>query len=63
MLKYFKEYLSDYQGAEWIQSVILIASIIFFVGLVYIILKRPKDYYKETAELPLEDDDPLFNNK
>ena len=63
MLKYFKEYLSDYQSAEWLQTVILIASILFFVGLVYAILKKPKDYYKETSELPLEDDNPLFENK
>lgn len=60
MLKYFKEYLSDYQNAELLQTVILIASILFFVGLIYSILKKPKNYYKDTAELPLQDEDPLF---
>ncbi|MDO5656179.1 MAG: cbb3-type cytochrome c oxidase subunit 3 [Flavobacteriaceae bacterium] len=60
MLKYFKEYLSDYQMAEWVQTLILIMSILFFVGLVYSILRKPKDYYKDTSELPLEDEDPLF---
>ena len=60
MLKYFKEYLSDYQNADLFQTLILIASILFFVGLVYSILNKPKNHYKETAELPLEDEDPLF---
>lgn len=60
MIKYFKEYLSDYQHADWLQTAILIASVLFFVGLVYFVLSKPKNYYKDTAELPLEDDDPLF---
>ena len=52
--------MSDYQNADWLQTVVLIASILFFVGLVYSILKKPKNYYKDTSELPLEDEDPLF---
>lgn len=60
MIKYFKEYLSDYQHADWLQIIILIASILFFVGMVYTILKKPKNYYKDTSELPLQDDDPLL---
>lgn len=60
MLKYYKEFLSDYQYADYIQIVILIASILFFVLLVYLVLNKPKNYYKHTSELPLEDEDPLF---
>ncbi len=59
MLKYFKEYLSDYQHAEWLQTVILIVSILFFVGLVISVLNKPKKYYDDVSELPLEDEDPL----
>ena len=60
MLKFFKEYLSDYQHADIFQTLILIASILFFVGLVYSVLNKPKNHYKETSELPLDDEDPLF---
>ena len=61
MLKYFKEYLSDYQFADIFQTLILIASVLFFVGLVYSVLNKPKDHYKDTSELPLDDDkDPLL---
>ncbi|MGI9526344.1 MAG: cbb3-type cytochrome c oxidase subunit 3 [Weeksellaceae bacterium] len=60
MLKYYKEYLSEYQYADWIQLVILISSILFFVLLVYLVLNKPKNYYKNTSELPLDDEDPLF---
>ncbi len=59
-MKYFKEYLSDYQHADVLQTVILLVSIVFFVGLVYSVLNKPKKYYKDAAELPLEDEDPLF---
>ncbi|MXV37426.1 cbb3-type cytochrome c oxidase subunit 3 [Flavobacteriaceae bacterium Ap0902] len=60
MLKYYKEFLSNYEYAAWIQTAILIASVAFFVLLVYLVLNKPKNYYKNTSELPLEDDDPLF---
>ncbi len=60
MLKYYKEYLSDYQHADWLQTVILIVSILFFVGLVITILNKPKKYYDDVSELPLEDEDPLI---
>lgn len=60
MLKYYKEYLSDYAQADWIQTIILIASIIFFVLLVYLVINKPKNYYKKTSELPMEDEDSLF---
>lgn len=60
MLKYFKEYLSDYGHSSTIQTIVLFSSIAFFVGLVYLVLNKPKKYYKETSELPLEDDDPML---
>lgn len=55
MLKYYKEFF-EFENAEIIQIVILVCSILFFVGLVYSIIEKPKDYYKKTSELPLEKD-------
>lgn len=60
MLKYFKEYLSDYQYADFLQTMFLVVSVLFFVSLVYTILKKPKNYFKDESELPLQDEDPLF---
>lgn len=60
MLKYYKEYLSDYAYADVLQSFIVIGFVLFFVGTMYAVWKRPKGYYDDTANLPLEDDDPLF---
>lgn len=55
MLKYFKEYFS-YSNDNVLQVIILLCSIAFFVGLVYSVLKKPKNYYKEEAEMPLNKD-------
>lgn len=55
MLKYYKEFF-EFENAEVIQVVILVCFILFFVGLVYSIIEKPKGYYKETSELPLEED-------
>ena len=55
MLKYFKEYFG-YSNDHILQVIILICSIIFFLALIYSIIKKPKNYYKETSELPLEED-------
>lgn len=59
MLKFYKEYFSAFPGAEIFQGIFLAGSILFFVWVVYKALNRPKNYYKEQSELPLEDDDPL----
>lgn len=60
MIKFFKEYLSDYDNAQFLQIIVLLSSVFFFLGLIYSILKKPKKYYKETSEIPLSDDDSLF---
>lgn len=55
MLKYYKDFFG-YENAEWLQAIILIASILFFVLLIYSVVNKPKNYYKKTSELPLEND-------
>jgi len=56
MLKYYKEFFSGYDNASLIQTLILFAFIAFFVGLFYIVWKKPKGYYKneEAAALDLD---------
>jgi len=55
MLKYFKDAFANYEYAEVIQSISLILFVVFFLALMYFIWKRPKGYYKEDANLPLDD--------
>lgn len=56
MLKYFKETFTNYEYAAVIQTISLILFVVFFVALIYFIWKRPKEYYREDSELPLDDD-------
>lgn len=55
MLKYFKDAFANYEYAEVIQSISLILFVVFFLALMFFIWKRPKGYYKEDANLPLDD--------
>jgi len=54
MLKYYKEFFSEYDNASLYQTLILLAFILFFVGLFYIVWKKPKGYYKSYEHAPLD---------
>ncbi len=56
MLKFYKKILSEYQFADILQTVSLVLFVIFFVLLVWYVYSRPKGFYQEVSELPLEDD-------
>lgn len=57
MLKYFKDTFTNYENADILQTISLLLFVIFFLALMYFIWNRPKDYYKEDSELPLDKDD------
>ncbi len=56
MLKYYKEYIGQYEFADILQTVSLILFVIFFVMLVWYVYSKPNSYYKKVSELPLEED-------
>lgn len=56
MLKYFKDAFTNYENASILQTISLLLFVVFFLGLMYFIWKRPKDYYKEESESPLDKD-------
>lgn len=56
MLKYFKEAFANYEYAAVLQTISLLLFVLFFIGLVYAVWKKPKGYYNEDAELPLDED-------
>ena len=59
MLKYYKEFFSGYDNASLIQTLILLAFVLFFVGIFYMVWNKPKGYYKkeEAAALDLDVDE------
>ncbi len=64
MLKYYKEFLSQYEYASLLQTLILIGFIAVFVTIFVRVMKRPKDFYKndESAALDLEPEEKEKNN-
>lgn len=64
MLKYYKEFLSQYEYASFLQTLILIGLIVVFVTIFIKVIKKPKGYYKnnESAALDLEPEENEKNN-
>ena len=64
MLKYYKEFLSQYEYASLLQTLILIGFITVFVTIFIRVVKKPKGYYKdnESAALDLEPEEKEKNN-
>lgn len=56
MLKYFKEAFTNYEHAQILQTISLLLFVVFFLALMYFIWNRPKEYYKNDSELPLDDE-------
>ncbi|MEJ8589893.1 CcoQ/FixQ family Cbb3-type cytochrome c oxidase assembly chaperone [Riemerella anatipestifer] len=51
----FKDILSNTEGTGFYQSLALILFIIFFIGVVYYVMSKPKKYYQDEANAPLDD--------
>ncbi len=64
MLKYYKEFLSQYEYASLLQTLVLIGLIAVFVTIFIKVIKKPKGYYKnnESAALDLEPEENEKNN-
>lgn len=60
MLKYFKDAFTNYEYAAVLQTISLLMFVVFFLALIFFIWKRPKDYYKNESELPLDEKDHNF---
>ena len=50
-----KDIISHSSGL--LQSIAMILFIIFFVGLVYFVINKPKNYFEEEAKLPINDNE------
>lgn len=56
MLQYFKDAFTTYEHAQTLQTISLVMFVVFFVALIYFIWNRPKEYYENESELPLDDE-------
>ncbi len=51
-----KDILSNSGNTGLYQTLALILFLIFFLGIVYYVFSRPKKFYDEEANAPLDDD-------
>ena len=55
-IKYIKDVLAENELSPTLQTIALVLFFLFFVSAVLIVITRPKEYYKEISEVPLEKD-------
>jgi len=53
----FKEIVSSGDGVGFYQTLALVLFIMFFVGLVFLVFKKPKSYYRDRERIALEDNE------
>lgn len=63
MIKFFKQYLQTAPYSEILQSMALLLFFLVFACVIFIIWKKPKNYYKEVSGLPLEEGEIPISNK
>ncbi|NAW52228.1 CcoQ/FixQ family Cbb3-type cytochrome c oxidase assembly chaperone [Elizabethkingia argentiflava] len=51
----FKDILSNGENGGLYQILALILFMMFFIGLIFVVFKKPKKYYRERENAPLED--------
>lgn len=52
----FKDIVSNVENAGLFQSLSMIIFLLFFLAVTYVVLSRPKKYYTEEENAPLEED-------
>lgn len=53
----FKDIVSSGENVGLYQTLAMIFFILLFLGIVWFVFTRPKKYYKEEENAPLEDDE------
>lgn len=54
-MQLFKGLAQEVQSAVNFQVLALVLVFAFFVFMAWVVIRRPKDYYKKVSELPLND--------
>lgn len=58
-----RDILSNEQYTGLFQTLALLIFMAFFIGMVIYVFSRPKKYYQDDANAPLNDDEQPFNFK
>lgn len=53
----FKDILSNTAHTGLFQTIAMILFILMFLGIIWVVLSRPKKFYKEEENAPLDDED------
>ncbi|MGM5631687.1 hypothetical protein O2K51_12360 [Apibacter raozihei] len=57
MLKFYNKIIAGTDHAVAYQSAALLLFVLFFIGMTYVVMKKPKDYYKDMSDMPLEEEE------
>ncbi len=53
----FKDIISNGENVGLFQTIAMILFIILFLGIVWFVFSRPKKYYRDQENAPLDDDE------
>lgn len=62
MLKFYNKIIAGVDNAIIYQSLALLLFVLFFLGVTFMVMNKPKNYYKDMSNLPLEDNEKRTNN-
>ncbi len=57
MLKFYNKIIAGVDNAIIYQSAALLLFVLFFVGVTLLVMRRPKNYYNDMSNLPLEEEE------
>ncbi len=58
----FRDILSNSENTGLFQTLALVIFLLFFIGIVIYVFSRPKKYYREEENAPLDDDETFNSN-
>lgn len=62
MLKFYNKIIAGVDNAIICQSLALLLFVLFFLGVTFMVMNKPKNYYNDMSNLPLEDNEKRTNN-
>lgn len=62
MIKFYKELVAGVEHAGIYQSIALVLFVLFFTSVLIKVISKPKNYYNEQSNMPLDLDDNNNNN-
>lgn len=62
MLKFYNKIIAGVDNAIIYQSLALLLFVLFFLGVTLMVMNKPKNYYNDMSNLPLDDNEKRTNN-